>query len=225
MEGDLRDENERVDYWDRFYRGRGKPSIPSQFAVFVCDYLQPGQNVIEFGCGDGRDSFFLAAEGYRILGLDASGQAISTCRERLAQQKELAADFLRLCVSADWTAEQIDGAARDLKQRFDPRKPTAIYARFFLHAISEQEEIAFLKLVRALLSDGLCAVEFRTHRDFYLKKETSPHYRRYIDPLDFHARAHASGLEPMYFIEGFGYAKYKGDDAHVARFVLKEKPE
>lgn len=220
----MKPEDERLTHWDSFYKTRGAPSIPSQFAVFTCDYLQPGQNIFEFGCGDGRDSFFLAAQGYRVVGIDASEQAVALCRNRLAQNKSFGAEFQQLQIRADWTGEQIADAARALREKVgETSKPTAVYARFFLHAITEEEELAFLKLARALAPEGLCAVEFRTHRDFPLKKETSPHYRRYIDPLAFHVRAAQAGLEPAYFIEGFGFAKYKTDDAHVARFVLGKR--
>ena len=213
---------DRLSHWENFYEGRTAPSIPSQFAIFVCDFLQAAQNVIEFGCGDGRDSFFFASQGYTTVALDASERAIALCRKKLAHQNSSPIQFHRLRVRADWTIEQLGRAARDLKRFIDPQKPSAIYARFFLHAISEEEEIAFLRLARELSPKGLCAVEFRTHRDLYLRKETSPHYRRYIDPLEFHARVARAGLEPVYFVEGFGFAKYKTDDAHVARFVLRE---
>lgn len=224
MPDNMKPEDERLSHWDSYYKRRGAPSIPSQFAVFVCDYLQPEQNILEFGCGDGRDSFFFASQGYRIIGLDASEQAIALCRDKLAQRKALPAQFQQLRIRADWTTQEIGTVARALKNELgDALQPTAVYARFFLHAIIEEEELAFLKLVRELAPGGFCAVEFRTHRDFYLRKETSPHYRRYIDPLEFHGRAAQAGLEPVYFTEGFGFAKYKNDDAHVARFVLGKR--
>lgn len=220
----MKPQDDRLTYWDTYYSTRGAPSIPSQFAVFVCDFLQPAQNVIEFGCGDGRDSFFFASQGYRTIGLDASEQAIALCRGKLARQNAASAGFEQLRVSAEWGETETHAAAKSLMDKLAPDQPTAVYARFFLHAISEEEELAFLRLVVKLLPGGLCAVEFRTHRDYYLKKETSPHYRRYIDPLAFHARAAQAGLEPVYFVEGFGFAKYKSDDAHVARCVLRKPP-
>ena len=220
----MKPQDDRLTYWNTYYRTRGAPSIPSQFAIFVCDYLQPAQNVIEFGCGDGRDSFFFASQGYRTIGLDASEQAIALCRAKLAGQSLPCAHFDQLRVDADWRDDDAQTAAELLTSKLAPGQPTAVYARFFLHAITEEEEMAFLKLIAKLVPGGVCAVEFRTHRDFYLKKETSPHYRRYIDPLGFHVRAAQAGLAPVYFVEGFGFAKYNQDDAHVARFVLKTLP-
>ena len=52
-------------------------------------------------------------------------------------------------------------------------------------------------------------------------KETAAHYRRFIDPLNFLTSALARGFELHYFVEGFGYAKYNSDDAHVARVILR----
>ena len=48
-------------------------------------------SILEIGCGSGPNLFFLAAEGFRAFGLDASAAAIDVARERLAA-KGLAAE-------------------------------------------------------------------------------------------------------------------------------------
>ena len=53
-----------------------------------------------------------------------------------------------------------------------------------------------------------------------LKKETSDHYRRYIVPTDLINKALKIGFDLSYLVEGFGFAKYRSDDAYVARVIF-----
>ena len=46
--------------------------------------------VLELGCGTGRVALALAAEGFRVTGLDLSKQMLGVFREKLAQKPELA---------------------------------------------------------------------------------------------------------------------------------------
>jgi hypothetical protein len=83
---------------------------------------------------------------------------------------------------------------------------------------------AFLELATALTEPGdLLAVEYRTVRDAVGVKVTGDHYRRFVMPANFEARALAHGFAVRYAVEGFGFAKYQEDDAYVARTLL-EKP-
>tara|TARA_Y100000389_G_scaffold205082_1_gene262864 strand:- start:8846 stop:9247 length:402 start_codon:yes stop_codon:yes gene_type:complete len=98
-----------------------------------------------------------------------------------------------------------------------------IYSRFFLHAIDENAELNLLKFVSKLLSsNSYFCLEFRTIKDQYQQKETSSHYRRYINIQDFILLSSEMSFKVVYMIEGFGFAKYKSDDAYVARIVLKK---
>ena len=67
----------------------------------------------------------------------------------------------------------------------------------------------------------LLAVEYRTIRDLRGPKVTASHYRRYILPAAFEARALGRGFDVIYAVEGFGFAKYKEDDAYVARTIFR----
>ncbi|WP_230532183.1 hypothetical protein [Microvirga roseola] len=99
-----------------------------------------------------------------------------------------------------------------------------IYSRFFLHAINALDEHNFFNLCNGLLPDtGIIAVEFRTTRDEQLLKATPDHYRRYINPLELAARAQLHGFGVDYFVEGFGYAKFRADDAYVARMIFSRR--
>lgn len=206
-------------YWDEFYRSEATNlAAPSQFAVFCHGELPVGPPIVDIGCGSGRDALFFASQGRRVTGVDQSLAAIEHCRVQAAKNR-LPASFVCSEISdADLTA-QINRTNSDVKGG------SHVYARFFVHAINEEAEQHFLSTAALLCNNaGLLAVEFRTLRDAMQTKMTGAHYRRFIDPLVFSHVASGHGFRLDYFVEGFGYAKYGSDDAHVARCILSRPP-
>jgi len=205
-------DDEKESYWDLYYSNLTEKTrpLPSQFAVFVAGELQSPHRVVEFGCGDGRDSLFFSSYGHQTIGLDSSARAVRHC-VRLAESMDEKALFLILDVSDPELAETISTTSG----------PTAVYARFFLHAITEAEEQSFFRSASAFTKTGdVMAVEYRTLRDLSQPKATKQHYRRFMDPVVFQLAALQHGFQVRYAIEGFGYAKYMQDDAYVARCLL-----
>jgi SAM-dependent methyltransferase len=209
-------------YWDRYYRATAaacSPAqlLPSQFAVFVCSEFSDARCILDLGCGNGRDSFFFAHYGIRTVGVDESEGALELCRSRLADSRTANLEFHQGSVADPGFSETLKPWLAGTQER-----PAVAYGRFFLHAISETEEAAFLAASAALLrgQNASLALEFRTLRDAAQAKVTAEHYRRFVDPASFIGRAHAAGFRVAYYAEGFGYAKHKADDAHVARCLL-----
>lgn len=202
-------------YWDSYYGGAPSAAAiaPSQFAAFMMGEMPTGCDVFDIGCGAGRDALFFAQQGFSVTGIDASQVAIDVCERR--------SDELGLSQRARFVREDIESMSlSELVRCRSGGAPKTLYARFFLHAIDEDSEMAFIRLAAGALCDrSLLAIEFRTHRDSMLKKETPGHYRRYIEPAQLISRLNAHGLQVRYFVEGFGYAKYRADDAHVARVL------
>jgi SAM-dependent methyltransferase len=207
-----------VQYWNSFYNSEAarRLAIPSQFAAFVAGELQGGEFITELGCGTGRDALFFSSIGYPVIAFDASDQAIAHCTQAAARRG----------VNARFECASV--GSPHLHQLLQEALSTAsttdvfIYTRFFLHAITEELEDKLLDLVGHLAVNRRMrfAAEFRTHRDTALPKTTSSHYRRFIDPTDLLSKVGRRGFTVDYFVEGFGYAKYKDDDAHVARLVI-----
>lgn len=200
-------------YWQEYYsrRASGSMAVPSQFAAFVSGEMHEPHQVVEFGCGSGRDAIFFASHGHQVLGIDGAASAVEGCT-LLASR--LGLDNARFCC-VSLGEEEIPGL------QLAVGLPVLVYARFFVHAITDAQELEFLMQARRLLENGgQVAVEFRTHRDAALEKVTEKHYRRFVDPAKFHERVVSLGFVADYVVEGFGYAKYKRDDAHVARFLL-----
>lgn len=206
-------------YWNQYYTHRAPPSLPSQFAVFVLGEIGNISTIIDIGCGNGRDSLFFASQGMTCIGVDGSISAIAQCRSSAAGLTNV--DFVHSALTTNTLLSA-------LRTRLDSRAaegPVVVYARFLLHAVTDEEESDFIRLVDGLLEGrpGYVALEFRTKRDMLLPKTTDAHYRRYVDPVHFFSKTHNHGFEVDYFVEGFGYAKHRRDDAHVARFILKKR--
>jgi SAM-dependent methyltransferase len=175
--------------------------------------MAKAQRVVEFGCGNGRDAIFFASYGHDVIGVDGSESAVQSSSERAAALGE---DLTFVCsdIDDDALSDRLRGGAG----------PLMVYARFFIHAITDKEELALLNLVAAITEPGdRLAVEYRTVRDSSGEKVTGTHYRRFVMPATFQANTLARGFDVVYAVEGFGFAKYKRDDAYVARAIFERR--
>lgn len=201
------------EHWDQFY-SRWKMSVPSQFCVMTALDLQPDAQIVEFGCGNGRDAFFFSHCGARVLAFDASHSAIDHATTIGSQFNGADIRFKQCDVG---NVDQLSAAISEWR---NPGTRTMFYARFFLHSVDEGTQDRFLRCVRQLMGDDdHLYLEFRTSQDAESPKEFGQHYRRYIDPNEFETILQSLDLEVLYNVSGYGMAVFKGEDAHVARFV------
>jgi ubiquinone/menaquinone biosynthesis C-methylase UbiE len=205
-------------YWNQFYGRSGQVGAiwPSQFAAFVLGEIDRQEDLIDVGCGTGRDALFFASHGLKVVGLDASEAAIRICTSLQRDSGMKSVNFIHGSVD---DADLLD----QVSQYRTSRAPT-VYARFFLHAISDEQEDRFLSFARSICLDGgMLAAEFRTVRDAGQTKVTPDHYRRFMEPVSFLEKAHRHGFATNYYVEGFGFAKYGADDAYVSRCILSRR--
>jgi len=207
----------RKNYWSSFYSAHskyGKLTPPSQFAAFVAQELEPESAIFDVGCGNGRDSIFFAEMGFKVIALDASEDAIKFVTKAARERK---IENLRAVLS-DINSPVFRETLGELKHN-----KACVYARFFLHAISEDEQEAFFSAISDLLQSGnWIAFEYRTAKDQPLKKEAPVHFRRYQPAERVNEKLQDLGFKLLYAIEGQGYAKYKTEDAIVARCLFKK---
>lgn len=205
-------------YWNEFYSKNqdARLAVPSQFAAFVL----PGAlasgigQVIDFGCGNGRDAIFFGRYGVPTLGLDASSNAVDEARR-------LAAD-LRVGVSA------VDFVVRD-RLEFDDvftqsmlqeDLATLLYSRFVLHSIDDSQQSDLISSVSKARSVRQVCLEYRTLNDKLLPKEMPHHQRRFVDPTSTAEQFLKAGFRLGYQSIGTGFAVWGTEDAHVARQVF-----
>jgi SAM-dependent methyltransferase len=108
-------------YWDGRYRSDGKlwgdgPSELARLAVARLSFAAGrGIDVLDMGCGYGRDSFFIAAElGCRVLGIDPSPAAVAAARRGRRGDLDVEFEALdpgALAAGSSPDGEQADGVA------------------------------------------------------------------------------------------------------------------
>ena len=203
-------------FWNTFYESLSETielDIPSQFAAFCANEFknQKMEKVIEFGAGNGRDAVFFANHGFDVLATDMSSSAIEILQEKSCQIRNLFAGYC-----------DVRKLSKDSGFYIDER-PCAYYARFFLHALSTSDISAFFMFIGMVSKPGdIFAVEYRTAFDSNRKKETSAHFRNFLSPEKINRLAKLVGLMCEYEIQGLGLAKWKSDDAHVARQLFRK---
>lgn len=205
-----------ANHWDRFYRS-WHFTVPSQFAALVATELQAEHALLELGCGNGRDAVFFAGLGHTVHALDQSEEAINGNRER-AQRLGLNRLAFHQAHAGD---PGVIAAGLARVTAACPGLPVAVYARFFFHAITGQEERAILmELGRNLPAASRCFFEFRSTRDASTHKVFGDHYRRYVDADAFLALCRDAGLDRVYEVTGQGLAKFRDEDPWVTRVIL-----
>ncbi|MGX1173699.1 class I SAM-dependent methyltransferase [Pseudomonas sp. R151218B TE3479] len=201
---------DRLEYWNGFYsrQDTSVPQLPSQFSVFSAGEFIGVDAVVEFGCGNGRDSEFFALNGFQVLAFDASSEAIALCQQRTKSAK------------VQYLLSNAEGSTEHLQDFLQGKRRVAVYARFFLHAIDAEVEKAFFDMLENTLAPGsLVFLEYRTKEDESGAKRFGQHYRRYIDHEALIDTLQGTGFSIAYQIQGRGFAKYRDEDALVGRCV------
>ena len=210
-----RDEIKR--HWSLFYNQR-HTTIPSSFAASVATELKETCQIVDIGCGNGRDSLFFARLGHSVLGLDIAAPVINQDASVAESEQVDNVSFEELDVSVP------DSLAKVIRSTVDAGS-LVIYARFFFHAITEEEETATLDVLSEHLPIGArCYFEFRTSRDEKTHKHFRDHYRRFINLDAFVTKALRKGtMDCIYTVEGQGMAKFDEEDPFVGRVHLRRQ--
>ncbi len=210
---------DRRAFWDQFYAksaGSWELTLPSQFAAFVANEIDRQSHVIDVGCGNARDSFFFSRHGFKVTGMDASEAAIASAQKHAQKQGGDDLEFVQTNLE-DGLIERVLSERRS--------EIVCVYARFFLHAITDDEEDALIRALRSECRPGdVVAFEYRTLADRATTKIAAPHFRRYVSATDLDSKMEASEFRKCYGVEGSGFAKYKTEDAIVARAIYEKTP-
>lgn len=205
----------RAGYWNSYYESSLAPLEPSSFAQHVIGIISlPHADILEVGCGNGRDAIFFSSRGHNVTALDKSEGAISFC---VNSHPASGVEFL-------------NGTLSSLKKRrglaFD-----VIYSRFCLHAMTLPEEAEFVTCAFDLLrADGSLLIECRSINDPLARKGEvlSPterihgHYRRFIIPDELTAKLGHAGFKVISISESNGLAKFGDEDPVVIRMVARK---
>lgn len=202
-----------INYWDVFYNNF-LFDIPSQFCVLTSTEVDITTSIIEFGCGNGRDSIFLARHGYQVLGIDLSSEAINTNTIKVK-------DYDNISFKQGDVSNQNDLTETIESVKNKCNGTIVVYSRFFLHTLDNKQEKLFMQTLSNTLSRGdMIYFEFRSKEDTDIRKIYSGHYRRFVDTdalIEDLVRSYIFKIE--YCITGQGMAKYKSEDPFVTRVI------
>ena len=210
-----------LNYWNEYYI-HNMPSFenkPSDFAKYIeSSFLHEKNltNILELGCGNGRDSLFFLSKGYKITAIDGSNVAIEML-DRIAN-----------CKNALFVCDDFVRSKALYQMKYD-----CIYSRFTLHAISEKQEDELLDNVRyALTNNGILAIEARTTNDELYGKGIEiennaffydEHYRRFIDVNSFRNKIEKLGFDIIYLDESNGFSRTQNSDPVLMRCICTVK--
>lgn len=77
-----------TDYEKLYQEQRHVLGKPTQvFVDFFDDYAKPNADVLDLGCGQGRDAVFIARLGHRVMGVDISATGIAQLLEDAKAEK------------------------------------------------------------------------------------------------------------------------------------------
>ena len=161
---------------------------PSNFAKSL--NLQ-GKNILDMGCGNGRDSMFFARNN-AVMGLDLFIEEIQDYR------------------NPTWFRSNIEDFIRLNTDEFD-----TLYARFLFHAIDAELQHNILKWAFKNVKDVY--IECRSSKG---KQPDDTHDRRLINSRWLLRECIWIGYNIRYFEENTGFAKYKEEDPVIIRAHL-----
>ena len=199
-------------YWDRYYSKTIGIETPSTFASYVSDLMKKGESILELGCGNGRDSFYFAKKGFHVFAIDQSKIVINRIKKKNINPKFICKDIQKL--------------EKNFKFKINH-----CYARFFLHALNENEENKVIESVAKLLpKNGLFFSENRSVKsDLYGKGEViskdifrTDHKRRFIRKNNLSQKLEDNGFKITKLVEKKGLAMHQDDDPVVIRICAKK---
>lgn len=208
--------SERADFgrsrhWGKFYARGSAPGEPSSFARHVAALIGRNLELVDIGCGNGRDSRYFASLGHRVLGLDPSEAAIAASRNNRTSCNR----------TAEFWCGDLPKLAREVDGRFD-----VAYCRFVLHAMPLAEEVETLAAACTVLRPGGdMFIECRSINDPMARQGEviSPterihgHYRRFIVPDELRMRLQEAGFIVNSLIEERGLSPVANDDPVLIR--------
>ncbi len=201
-------------YWNEYY-GKKQESLrnPSNFAQSISKEMIPGKQLLELGCGNGRDSLFFINQGLYVTGVDASDEAI---RKLQSNEKNVGRGI--------FVCDDFVKCRAVFQRQYD-----YVYSRFTLHSITDDQEDELLRNIKEAMVEGSkLFIEARTiHDDIYGKGEKvsrnayvyEDHFRRFIDPDVLKKKMESIGYKILELQEKKGFSKTADSDPVLLRLV------
>jgi SAM-dependent methyltransferase len=205
------------DHWFSFYGAKANavPTTPSAFASWFAERERPGPRVVDLGCGNGRDSLWLAEQGYDVLGVDYAPGAVRLARNS-ARSRGVDAEFETVNLLDTRHVLTLGGLLSH-----EPA-PVHLYGRFLLHSLTDRGRHNLWLLARtALRKGGRLYLEFLAdqRRAADVTHFFGEHFRRPLRPRAVAAEIRAMGGRVEHREAGRGRAVFHDEDPYICRIV------
>jgi SAM-dependent methyltransferase len=145
-------------YWNDQYQAQDPlwgldPSLAARLAAFNITIPTDG-NVLDFGCGYGRDTFFFVRRGLEVIGVDSSAEAILRARQI---QSELS--------DSNYRAQFMVGDCGQISIT-SIGQVNLVYSNYTIHLLRDDERESFIKNVKPILKPcGRLAISLMSDQD------------------------------------------------------------
>jgi tellurite methyltransferase len=202
------------EYWQKYYSIHSAPYNVTNFARFCSQYLNKEKNILELGCGNGRDCIYFNKEiGLNVTGIDQCEAEINYLNQNYSNERLTfeCSDFTDLPKSST---------------RID-----YVYSRFTMHSITVKQEDTTINWVYTNLSPGgKFMIEARSIKDSLygkgvagaINEYTTDHYRRFADLDILKNKLLLAGFSIVFIIEDTGLAIYKDEDPVIIRIIASK---
>ena len=199
------------DYWKDFYKQNPKFEVsPTPFALWVTDFDRPAlaeatpRTLADLGAGNCRDSIYFHRQGYVVTAIDGG----MSPAEIVVPFGHYQADFLE----------------------FDLSGQDVIYLRFVIHAMTEADLDTLLHKLATLPNESTIYAETRSTTGISQNEKAETFFKSSIGSEHFrmlYSQAYldekfSRNFEIVISEESNEFAKYKGDNPYVLRYVLKK---
>lgn len=204
-----------TNYWNKYYGKKHDIEHPSLFAKYVGELLKKNGNLLELGCGNGRDSIYFSDLGLNVTAIDASDKAIEESGMKYKNNN--------ICFVCD---DFVRATAIFVGQY------EYVYSRFSLHAINEEQEDEVIHNVyNVLKKGGMFFVEARSINDDIFGKGKKiarntyfyeGHSRRFLVKEELEKKLKSEGFIIEYSEEQVDFAPFGDSNPPIIRLVCRK---
>jgi tellurite methyltransferase len=201
--------NPNAAYWSNFYSDVHElPLEPSDFAFCTVRFLQglaeknSYKNILDIGCGNGRDSYFLSSQGFTVTGIDSCSN-IEVDKFQFLQKNIL--------------HHELEG--------FD-----VYYLRFVIHTLTESECVQLFARLALMPANTLIAFETRSTTNITEEEKLETFFRSPIGEEHFrmlYSKNYMDSMLEKFIIlessDSADVAKFKTENPFCLRYFIKPK--
>lgn len=160
--------------WIDSYRKKEPPHWakslkPSKLAFDFVELLRKNNikegKILEVGCGNGKDSFFIAQQGFKVIGIDISPEAINLCKKN---KKHL----IKKKIISESQVNFLEGNIKKLP--FEKDSFIGGYSLGVLHSTNLEKSLK--ELARVTKNEGIIMLHIFEKTLFLSSKKENKHY-------------------------------------------------